>query len=250
MQIHSNYTNSLLDFDVMEKEALSSGSPITVIKHDSLRDVIYNTLNITNSGKIEYKYINSSVEHAVVECTIDDGKGKVATEIGEAVPATLENDIARNYPVLIASQRAFDRAAILLLDLPGKQLSNDEVGIFIPADFVAGVDCQVSALEEVIEDSSENDESYVPAQIPEGVDAIIEDAPEEVFEAPNVNAERLEYLENYIPHVKNNTTLTIKAWYESDPNYIEKLAKVPNPAPVIKEAVENIREYLELIKEG
>lgn len=257
MEIHSNYNNSMIDFDVMEKKEPTTGTTLIVIKHDSLRDVIYNKLSIAKNGSIEYNYINSSLDHAVVECTIKDGNGRVATEIGEAVPGTLENDIARNYPVLIASQRAFDRAAILFLGLAGKQFSNEEMGMFLPVDFDTAIDKQETTFDEVI-DSSEDNEPYAQAciNIPDGINDLVEEPEEEIMPKPveednSEAAKRLEYLENYIPHVKNNETLTLKDWYErsdNDKEYLRKLTKIANPSPSIKEAVEHVKEYIKLIE--
>jgi hypothetical protein len=93
--------------------------------HDSLEDVIHN-----QAEGVEYNFdiISADRNHSVVRCTManTDGSRRIVA-IGESLPETLDNDIAQKYPTLIASQRAFDRAAIRFLDLPGKVLSNMEM---------------------------------------------------------------------------------------------------------------------------
>ena len=113
-----------LVFDTYEKED-GYGGVIQIIKHDSLESVIHND----TSAIYDYRFESSAIDHTVVQCIMTDKQNRRVIGIGESIPATLENDIAQNYPSLIASQRAFDRAAIRYLNLPGKVFSNLEITI-------------------------------------------------------------------------------------------------------------------------
>jgi len=100
-----------------------------IISHDSLEDIIHN--RIASEYGLKYKMIpiSLSTSHCVFCCSIEDDKGRHIEAIGESLPQTLETEIAKNYPALIASQRGFDRAAIRYLDFPGKTLSNMELAL-------------------------------------------------------------------------------------------------------------------------
>jgi hypothetical protein len=124
MLLFSKTLNKDINFATFEKEN-EFGRPIKVIFHDSLQEVIHNEAKV----KYDFNFIVANADHTVVVCTMVDGSGRLIREVGEAVPATLDTEIARNYPSLIASQRAFDRAAIRYLDLPGKVFSNMEISI-------------------------------------------------------------------------------------------------------------------------
>lgn len=124
MLFYSKTLGKDINFATFEKEN-EFGKPIKVIFHDSLQEVIHNEAKV----KYDFNFIVANTDHTVVVCTMVDGSGRLIREVGEAIPATLDSEIARNYPSLIASQRAFDRAAIRYLDLPGKVFSNMEISI-------------------------------------------------------------------------------------------------------------------------
>ena len=124
MLLFSKTLQREINFATFEKEN-EFGRPIKVIFHDSLQEVIHNEAKV----KYDFNFIVANPDHTVVVCTMVDGSGRLIREVGEAIPATLDTEIARNYPSLIASQRAFDRAAIRYLDLPGKVFSNMEISI-------------------------------------------------------------------------------------------------------------------------
>lgn len=124
MLLFSKTLNKDINFATFEKEN-EFGRPIKVIFHDSLQEVIHNEAKV----KYDFNFVVANPDHTVVVCTMVDGSGRLIREVGEAIPATLDTEIARNYPSLIASQRAFDRAAIRYLDLPGKVFSNMEISI-------------------------------------------------------------------------------------------------------------------------
>lgn len=123
MQLQSKSLNRSFDFVTFERE--ENGRVIKIIMHDSLEDVIHN-----QATGIRYKFeiVSSDRAHSIVKCIMfNDDNTRYIEAVGESIPETLDNQIAQNYPTLIASQRAFDRAAIRFLNLPGKVLSNTEI---------------------------------------------------------------------------------------------------------------------------
>ena len=123
MQLQSKALNKTFDFVTFERE--ENGRVVKIIMHDSLEDVIHN-----QAEGVQYSYdvISADRNHSIVKCEMSNKDGsRHIVAIGESLPETLDNDIAQKYPTLIASQRAFDRAAIRFLDLPGKVLSNVEM---------------------------------------------------------------------------------------------------------------------------
>lgn len=264
MKIKSAYCNKELDFDVVEKPDPNTNQTMLLIKHDSLRDVIYNQLKITKNGAVDYNYVKADTDHAVVECIIDDGEGRVVKEIGEAVPQTLENDVARSYPVLIASQRAFDRAAILLLMLAGKQLSNGEMGEFLALDLEPAIPKDIAETADMddIDDNQSDEIPYMNApienvmmDIPDGIDNVEEasaTSESEVTETaePVDNSARITEIGNTVFGVgkysgKPNTIAQIQT---TDAEYFRKLLQIPKPAASLAEKLALVREYVEAIK--
>ena len=261
MKIKSAYCNKDLDFDVVEKLDPNSNQTMQLIKHDSLRDVIYNQLAITKKGAVDYNYVKADTDHAVVECIIDDGEGRVVKEIGEAVPQTLENDVARSYPVLIASQRAFDRAAILLLKLAGKQLSNCEMGEFLALDLEPAISKDVTETSDMdtIEDNQSDEIPYMNApikdtmmDIPDGIDSVVDVpvAEPEVTTEKVDNSARITEIGKTVFGVGkyNGKPNTIAEIYSADVEYFRKLLQIPKPAPSLAEKLELVREYVNLVE--
>lgn len=123
MQLESKSLKKTFEFVTFEKE--ENGKVVTIITHDSLEDVIHNQCEDVNYDVVVVK---AERDHSVVACTMYKDNRRI-TAYGETVPETLENEIARNHPTLIATQRAFDRAAIRFLALPGKCFSNMEINI-------------------------------------------------------------------------------------------------------------------------
>ena len=270
MKIKSSYTETELDFDVVEKLDPLSNNTMLLIKHDSLRDVIYNQLNITETGRIDYNYVKADKDHAVVECTIDDGKGRVVKEIGESVPESLDNQIAQLYPTLIASQRAFDRAAILLLKLSGKQLSAGEMSEFISVDFESAILKNDVVEDQQVLDDGQDAEPYMNAPIttednlmaiPDGIDDVIpfdetepaEEVAEEVQTEDTSSAEavadKITELGDMVFGAGKYTGKpdTIAQIYAKDKIYFDKLLKIAKPADSLVEALNHVREYVQLL---
>jgi hypothetical protein len=123
MLLYSKTLNKNVTLVTFEKED-DLGRPIKIITHDSLQELIHDS-----KVKYDFSVISADINHSVVTCCMADSSGRIIKEIGESIPETLETTIARNYPTLIATQRAFDRAAIRYLNLPGKIFSNTEIPI-------------------------------------------------------------------------------------------------------------------------
>jgi len=96
---------------------------LELISHQSLVDVFSGLDGVD----ITYSVISSDTRHSVIFGTISDSKGIRITEIGEALDASLANDISRMYPTTMAFTRAFDRALVKYLMLPGKNYTNSEI---------------------------------------------------------------------------------------------------------------------------
>lgn len=125
-KVRSEYFNQ--EFDVTTYEREEEGRVICIINHDALEDIILNQISPDTELMYDYEMLIADPKHPAVKCIICDKDGRRVQAIGEASPDSLETKIARTYPVLMASQRAFDRAAIRFLALPGKVFSNLEVG--------------------------------------------------------------------------------------------------------------------------
>lgn len=124
MVIHSRYLNR--DIDV--QESVSGNEDITIVPHDALEEIIFNSEDaIDNDIKVHYQTILTEPGHYAFLCAIDDKNGRRVEYIGESLPETLETDIARKYPALMAFKRSFDAAAIKFLGLPGKVYSDQQV---------------------------------------------------------------------------------------------------------------------------
>ena len=133
MRVKSNYLEKELEVDVFE--AMEDGETINIISHETLENIIYNKLDASLGVSCEYKALLINPEHSVFFCTIKDMKGRSVQAVGEVTPATLETEIAKNFPVLTAAKRAFDRAAKLYLGLEvgGKILSDAEADLTVGA---------------------------------------------------------------------------------------------------------------------
>ena len=125
-KIKSNYLG--MEFDVPMYDIMLNGQDTSLVPHDALEDIILNQIPAEYGVKYDKVVEKAERDHAVVKCTITDAKGRRVQCLGESVAETLYSDIARGIPVTMAEIRAFDRAAIRYLDLPGKVYSKDELG--------------------------------------------------------------------------------------------------------------------------
>lgn len=151
MKLYSKTAGRELDVEVMEKD--QGGQILTVIKHASLQDIIYNQLEVCKDPECIKVDLLSHNPYPVYRCTIwDKTLNRCAVGIGSGKPETLTAGIASDYADESASNRAFDRAAITYLQFPGRQLSEEEVGIFLPMDLVSAIDLPETADEPICQE--------------------------------------------------------------------------------------------------
>lgn len=129
MKLYSKYLKE--EFEVNVTETDSEGKVISVISHDSLRNIL---IDLSARKGVSYGYTPLEVSqfHNVFLCTVEDQNGRKITEIGESTKYTLVGNIGKGYPSLVAAQRAFDRAVIAYLGFDGKFLSSTELSLNIP----------------------------------------------------------------------------------------------------------------------
>jgi len=220
MLIQSSYLAEQIDVDVMEvyNEKNPEELKMRVIAHDSLRSVYINKL-LPMGVQCEYTPVFMDKNHYAVLCklySIDEKRE--AQEIGEAVPNTLVNQIAKDYPILITYQRAFDRALIAFLGLQGKVLSDVELNMneltAIPPLAKEGIaegyerkkqeqhkesENTTMEAEEVYEDGNFLPSEPIISSEIEDDEPVFEDSPEEDKEENTELAmESIEQYENYV----------------------------------------------------
>lgn len=123
--IKSNYLDR--EFEVSCWEMGEDGRKLTIIEHAAFEDIIFNMLA---EEPIDFKYSLEPIgvtNYPVMKCVMQDNSGRYIIAIGEAHPNSLVNEISRNNPVIMAGNRAFDRAAIRYLNLDGKVYSSEEI---------------------------------------------------------------------------------------------------------------------------
>lgn len=124
--IKSPYTGIEYELETFDKER--NDSILTIITHNSLEKLMHDKLMISDL-RTSYRsnFIECNERHTVVECFIEDVSGRRVSSIGESTKQSLDSDIAKKYPSLIAFQRAFDRAIIRYLSLEGRCYSDTEI---------------------------------------------------------------------------------------------------------------------------
>lgn len=121
-KIHSDYLD--MDFDVVTYPG--DQGEVQIISHDALENIIHNQVGIDVGVKYDITEMHIADRHCVFRCTISDSNGRRIQAIGESMQASLDTDIAKMYPALMAAQRAFDRAVIRYLQFPSKVYSSLE----------------------------------------------------------------------------------------------------------------------------
>lgn len=141
--IHSKYLDK--DFDVSCWEMSQGGRELLIVEHAAFEDIIFNQAEGVN---YEFTPLDGVAAHPVIQCTMTDKSGRKIIALGEAHPESLVNKISRQNPVIMAGNRAFDRAAIRYLNLDGKVYSSEE----IPDDGKENEDVNNGAFDEVLFD--------------------------------------------------------------------------------------------------
>ena len=132
MRLFSKTIDSEVEVDTYD-QTQPNGDTLTLIKHYSLQNIIFNQLNLAKDPDSVQLIRENNESYPVYKCIIwDKERNRCVTGVGSARPESLESDIAKKYPDETASNRAFDRAAFVYLQFPGKQLSDVEMGLYLP----------------------------------------------------------------------------------------------------------------------
>ena len=124
----SKYFELELD-EALLQTVTSNGEEVRIIPHAVLESLLLNSEKAqTLHTTVHYSQINTNEpRHYAFLCSISDDAGRRVEAIGEALDATLDTEIAQNYPVLMAHKRSFDDAAIKYLGLEGKVYSDQQI---------------------------------------------------------------------------------------------------------------------------
>ncbi|NLT15963.1 MAG: hypothetical protein GXY05_16690 [Clostridiales bacterium] len=126
MKLFSRYLAG--EVEVAVTRTTVDGETKDLVCHESLEELIYNSEQAAKMNfQVHYTPVVTEPGHYAFICTISDKPGRRIEAIGEALEATLETTISKNYPALMAAKRAFDDAAIKFLGLPGKTYSDQQI---------------------------------------------------------------------------------------------------------------------------
>lgn len=233
--VFSKYFNK--EFEV-QTFASADNPDVQVISHDSLERIIFDEIPLLFPDQglnydvcVDYPKIGNpspDPNHFVYRCTMWDKSNRKVMKVGETKTETLDTEIARNHPALIAQQRAFDRAAIAYLQLPGKTFSTIEG---VP---YCGTDVQCL------------DEPVVVVKPPEVSNPI--PATNAVPETPATQEDITVGCENVLINigVYKKTPKTVKELYKENPGYVKWIANTYDIDNDMKKAC---IEYLKHIEE-
>lgn len=194
MLLYSETLKKEIELSTFPKEN-QFGQMLQIVTHNSLEDLFNNELkelvSFDNNLCTDYSFdevlsnekglITKKTVGFLFKCVMQDKNGRKIIEFGEANTKNLETEIAQNYPALTASQRAFDRAAIAYLNIPGKVYSDLEIPINEPIS-MTDVDTPSAfsngIVSSVVEDAPNED--FIIDDIHLG-EPVIEDSYEETF---------------------------------------------------------------------
>ena len=127
MKINIVYLGKELDLSL--SQFASGNDIINIVPHAALEDIIFND-PVCNERNVQVHYTPIVTEpgHYAFLCAISDKNGRRVEGIGESLEATLETEISRNYPTLMAVKRAFDDAAIKFLRID-KAYSDNQIDV-------------------------------------------------------------------------------------------------------------------------
>lgn len=126
MKIKSTYLG--VEFDIPMKETESAGELVTLIPHDALKDLVYNSPEAKKLNLQPHSTpIIAEPGHYAFICSMSDNTGRRVESMGESIDDTRLTKIARDYPTSMAFNRAFDAAAIDFFGFPGKVYSDWQI---------------------------------------------------------------------------------------------------------------------------
>lgn len=178
MKINIVYLGKELDLSL--SQFASGNDIINIVPHAALEDIIFND-PVCNERNVQVHYTPIVTEpgHYAFLCAISDKNGRRVEGIGESLEATLETEISRNYPTLMAVKRAFDDAAIKFLRID-KAYSDNQI--------------DVGSLDEAADKAGRSEESKE-----EPVESAADTANEEGDTTDQPEAETAEYAEEPAP---------------------------------------------------
>lgn len=127
MKLFSKTLNK--NIDLLATTRLSDNKKVIIVTHKSLLNC-FNEIQLEHKLKLELKELHISLNHNVFLAKISDKNGFEVQEIGETTPDTLNSQIARENPALVAAQKAFDRAIIQYLNFRENVYSIHEISPF------------------------------------------------------------------------------------------------------------------------
>lgn len=174
MEIYSRYLDKQIE--IPDVKTVSGGEEVTIISHDALEDIVYNhEASITNNIQAHVVCVISEPGHYAFLCSISDKFGRRVEYIGESTENTLETQIAKDYPALMAYKRAFDAATIKFLGLPSKVYSDQQISVNNEESVSTGRSISAPPVETPSTPASDNEEvnkhdkQSVPAEQKKGV---------------------------------------------------------------------------------
>lgn len=247
------------NFEVAMTSYSENGKEVVIISHDALEDIIHNQIPVEEKVMYDFQCMTVNPNIPVICCTICDKRGRRVQAIGEATPRSLTTEIAKAYPTLMASQRAFDRAAIRFLNFPGKIYSNMEItdgDISIEEDMIEPVEERpventgISVKEEVVEEKppfvaapiSTKSEVKEEVKTEEKVDTKTEPETEEKVEAPVEDGYGSVVINMGKYKGKNKT---IAELYNEDYNWLSYISTMTGVNGFVKDQVTAAAKYIE-----
>lgn len=242
--IKSRYLDK--DFTVSCWDLKQGGRTLTIVEHAALENIIFNALDVKGFS-FDLEPIIGIAEHPVMKCVMQDATGRKIIAFGEAHAESLVNNISRQNPVIMAGNRAFDRAAIRYLDLEGKVYSSEEISDEdnSSTENITGN----SASDVVLEDSVVSEDAIVDETISdsfetkEAQDVIIETATDayDKDSDPNVGAMLVSF-GKYRGQPK-----TVADIWKEDEEWAEKIIimEMPTCGEMTKKQISALKRYKE-----
>lgn len=259
-KVHSRYLNC--DFDVLVNEKNRDGEMVSIISHESLRDIISNQIPMKMGVNYTYENFGNN-HHPVVCCTMYDKAGRKVQALGEATQSSLETENSKRFPTVIAAQRAFDRAAIDFLAFPGKIIAEDDnknsavsqqsktlVGKALPSmpKEISGVNDPDDL---AVADLTEFEDDFEPIDAPTACEAelIINDE-EDVFSASSASSSELDELGNVIINIGKfkNAPAKLSEVYEKEKKWLVYVTDKTIVTDANRTQIEAGKRYLALKK--
>lgn len=264
MKIMFKYLDREIDIDLTEFQ--DGKEPVTIIPHDVLHDLIYNSEEAAQNNIQVHSVLSfSEPGHYAYQCVINDKNGRRIEGFGESTAATLTTEIARNYPALMANKRAFDDAAIKFLGCEGKVYSDQQIDISGQQlssaascdDYSADAENDESGdiSGDISDDISSADDAQEPApktaaKQNSAAKSTGKKAPEPAADEDDPDLDEFDTTIIVCGSLKREG-LSVRAAYEKKPDAIEWIAKnLPGKNDTFKAQKEICQRFLEHVQNG